>query len=91
MGGGQEKKAGRENGIIESGYLAVRIQKLAYFHLSLQLLLSDFPSEPMVTAGLFVLKRSHPKQSILKKWMQSVCAYIDAYIYSQNTFIHGYF
>lgn len=38
MGRGQEKKAGRENGIIESGYLAAHNQKLAYLHLSWQLL-----------------------------------------------------
>lgn len=76
MGGSQEKKAGRENGIIESGYLVAHNQKLVYLHLSRQLLLSDFPSVPMVSGGLFVLKRSHPvtlKQSILMKWMKCVC------------------
>lgn len=60
MGGGREKKPGRENGVIASGYLAGHQQKLAYLHLSRQLLLSDLPSVPVVTGGVFGLKRSHP-------------------------------
>lgn len=81
MGGSQEKKAGRENGIIESGYLVAHNQKLVYLHLSWQLLLSDFPSIPMISGGLSVLKP--PSNSKAKRFneMDEMCVCVQMCVY----------
>lgn len=95
MGGGREKKPGRENGVIASGYLAGHQQKLAYLHLSRHLLLSDLPFVPVVTGGGLWIEEKSPNNLKAKHIKEvdevSVCIYSRLYLYSQNTYIRGYF